>query len=118
MKYLMVFLGGGIGSALRYAVSVVLNGHGFPFGTFAVNVLGCFLIGLFGAAAGKFGWSESVRLLLTTGLCGGFTTFSTFSAEGLAFLKDGAYGAFALYAGASLVVGLLAVALGWGAIGR
>ncbi len=55
MNWLVVFIGGGIGSVARYAVSLALNGRGFPFGTFAVNVAGCFLIGLFGALSSRLG---------------------------------------------------------------
>ena len=112
-KFLMVFLGGGVGSVARYALALALNGRGGPFGTFAVNVGGCFLIGFLGACAARLEWSESTRLLLTVGLCGGFTTFSTFSNESLAFLRDGAYLSAALYILASLALGLAAVFIGW-----
>lgn len=85
----------------------------FPYGTFVVNILGCFLIGLF------FGISEKSniisvewRMFLTVGFCGGFTTFSTFANENIALLKDGNFLHFALYAGLSVFLGILATYLG------
>lgn len=113
MNWLVVFIGGGIGSVARYAVSLALNGRGFPFGTFAVNVAGCFLIGLFGALSSRLGWSETTRLLLSVGLCGGFTTFSTFSNECLAMARQGEMLPLAIYAVLSIVCGIAAVFIGW-----
>ena len=115
---LLVFLGGGTGSLLRYGVQQMLHQRItpflFPWATFSVNVLGCFLIGLFYAWTVRFNLSEDTRLLLTTGLCGGFTTFSTFSHESLNMLKHGFYGTFILYISASLVLGIAAtLAGGW-----
>ncbi len=85
----------------------------FPFGTFVVNITGCFLIGVFYAFAekGNIGSSE-LRLLLMTGICGGYTTFSTFSLDNMILLKSGNYLYFFLYAIGSLVIGLLATYLG------
>lgn len=114
---LIVALGGGIGSALRYAVSKFVqdstNGA-FPYHTFAVNIVGCLLIGLFYglAARGHLG-NNATTLLLTTGLCGGFTTFSTFCNENIALLRgDNAFVAL-VYVASSVFCGLLAVALGY-----
>ena len=115
---LLVFLGGGIGSALRYAVQCAMGSHAFPWATLAVNVAGSFLIGLFGALSAKFGWPEVTRLLLTTGLCGGFTTFSTFSNESLSLLKNGETFVFAAYVLGSLTLGLAAVFAGFTLGGR
>lgn len=114
---LIVALGGGIGSALRYAVSKFVqdstNGA-FPYHTFAVNIVGCLLIGLFYglAARGHLG-NNTTTLLLTTGLCGGFTTFSTFCNENIALLRgDNAFVAL-VYVASSVLCGLLAVMLGY-----
>lgn len=113
MNYLMIFLGGGCGSLMRYAVGTLIPSAAFPWATFAVNALGSFAIGLFGGLAARFGWSEGVRLALTVGLCGGFTTFSTFSKESLALAESGRWSAFGAYVVGSLLLGLAAVALGY-----
>ncbi|MBP1590027.1 MAG: fluoride efflux transporter CrcB [Kiritimatiellae bacterium] len=113
MNWLMVFLGSGAGGVARYALSLALNGRGWPWGTLAANVGGAFLIGMFGALSSRLGWSEQVRLLLTVGLCGGFTTFSTFSNESLAMLRAGNWLAAGAYIVASLVLGLAATYGGW-----
>lgn len=114
---LIVALGGGIGSALRFFVSkfVAENvGGTFPCPTFAVNIIGCLLIGLFYglSARGSIG-GDSMKLLLTTGLCGGFTTFSTFCNESLTLCRGDHALIALLYAGCSAVVGFLAVAVGY-----
>ncbi len=114
---LIVALGGGIGSALRFMVSKIVTENmnsTFPYPTFAVNIGGCLLIGLFYGLSshGNLG-GNSVRMLLTTGLCGGFTTFSTFCNENLALLRGGNIIAAALYAGLSIVLGFMAVAAGY-----
>ena len=79
-----VFIGGGLGSVLRYIISRYLNqtGSGFPLGTFTANILGSLLIGIIiGLAAKNNTLSQNQTLLLATGFCGGFTTFSTFAYE-------------------------------------
>ena len=113
MNVLMVFLGGGTGSVLRYLVGMWIGSAVFPWATFAVNAVGSLAIGLFGGWAARFGWSDEMRLLLTTGLCGGFTTFSTFSKESLALAEAGRWCAFAAYAIGSVAIGIAAVALGY-----
>lgn len=118
MIYLMVGIGGAAGSILRYQLSAWCNpdvlGVDFPRGTFLANMLGCLCIGLFAHWATMEGrLSPEVKALLLTGFCGGFTTFSTFSLEGLAFIKNGAFGMYAAYTGASLVFGILAVLCGF-----
>lgn len=118
-ELLFVFLGGGLGSTLRFMVSMFwkhMSLHPkyasiiFPWPTFIVNILGCLLIGIFYQYSERWGWSTEVRLLLTTGLCGGFTTFSTFSYESVSLINNGNYGTCALYIGLSIVLGLLAAA--------
>ncbi|WP_288948197.1 fluoride efflux transporter CrcB, partial [uncultured Bacteroides sp.] len=113
--------GGGTGSVLRYCMQMMLHErivpYSFPWTTFTVNILGSFLIGLFYTLSTRFNLSTEVRLLLTTGLCGGFTTFSTFSNDGLILIKQGFYGMFALYTLLSIALGVLAAFAG-GAFGR
>lgn len=112
---LLVFLGGGFGSSLRFIIGKYLNNAetGIPYGTFAANILGSFLIGIIlGLAAKNNTLSQSHTLLLATGFCGGFTTFSTFAYENHVFLKSGDFASFALYTIASFVIGFLAVFAG------
>lgn len=109
-----VAIGGAVGSVARYAATVAMSGVtvAFPWATLLVNVVGSFLIGLF---ARIFTGSDSdpmLRLALTTGLCGGFTTFSTFSAEFITLVQQGRTGRAALYAAVSLALGFGATALG------
>ena len=113
MNFLRVFLGGGIGSVLRYAVGLCISAAAFPWATLTVNVGGSLAIGLFCGWSERFGWPEAVRLALTVGLCGGFTTFSTFSKESLALAQSGRWGALAAYALGSVALGIAAVAMGY-----
>lgn len=109
LKFVLVFCGGGAGSIVRYAISLLLNGHGWPWGTLAVNVIGSFLIGLVGSFAGRGVISEEMRLFLAVGLCGGFTTFSTFSNECVAMLRNGDWIIAAVYIAVSVAAGIFAV---------
>ena len=110
---IIVFIAGGCGSVFRCLVGLAVPSALFPWATIGVNVAGSFAIGLFGALAARFGWSEGVRLALTVGLCGGFTTFSTFSREALALATSGRWCAFSLYVAGSVVLGVAATALGF-----
>ena len=114
-QFFLVFIGGGLGSVLRFIIGKWLNNteNGIPYGTFAANILGSFLIGLIlGYAAKNNSLSESQTLLLATGFCGGFTTFSTFAYENHMLLKSGDFSSFAIYTIASFTVGFLAVFAG------
>ena len=114
-QVLLVFVGGGIGSALRYMVGKFLktSASGFPWSTFSVNVLGSLLIGiLMGVTLKNSSFSENQTLLLITGLCGGFTTFSAFAYENQVFLKEGDFTSFFIYTFGSIGLGLAAVFLG------
>ena len=113
---LFVGLGGFIGSVARYLIYVAgakaIN-TSFPYSTFIVNIAGCFLIGIiYGLAERQTIASQEFRAFLTAGLCGGFTTFSTFAFENLALVQERNYLTFALYSAASLVIGIAAAALG------
>jgi len=114
-QVLLVFIGGGIGSLLRYLVGTFLKtpASGFPWGTFSVNVLGSLIIGiLMGITLKNSSLSENQTLLLITGLCGGFTTFSAFAYENQVFLKEGDFTSFLIYTLGSIGMGLTAVFLG------
>jgi len=113
----LVALGGGLGATFRYLLATALmrgvTGT-FPFGTLAVNVLGCLLIGLWAGLAARHHWmAGDLRLFLVTGVLGGFTTFSAFGLESLHLLRRGEWLLSGLYIGTSLVLGLSMVALGW-----
>ena len=113
---LLIGFGGSIGSIARYLTQKWFAAnflHAFPWGTFAVNSIGCFLIGLFwGLSFKSIDNNESWKLFLLTGLCGGFTTFSAFTLEGIGLLKDQKLFLFFSYVAASVVIGLLATYLG------
>ena len=114
LPFLWVFLGGGFGSILRYQLSITFNKEGahFQWGTFTANLFGCLLLGLF---SGLFNKSDQgqLQLFLLTGLCGGFTTFSTFSKEGLSLLERELYVPYALYTLSSLLFGILFLVIGY-----
>ena len=122
MLYLIVFLGAGIGGALRHGVNVgaaKLLGYGFPFGTLIVNVLGSFLIGLLaGYFAFRMGVNQHVRLFLTTGILGGFTTFSAFSLDAALLVERHAYALAAGYIVGSVGMSLVGLFLGLSLFGR
>ena len=105
-----------IGGIARYLVSLVMKGisKGFPWATLLVNLLGCLIIGLlWGFLSHNASESTSWGLFLTVGLCGGFTTFSTFSKEALTMLQTGQIWGFASYIAISILAGIALVALGY-----
>jgi len=113
MKSLIVIgLGGALGSISRYLVQVAVGKQitaTFPLGTLFVNITGCFLIGLLYGLAGRYAWMTlEWRLFLITGICGGYTTFSTYSFESITLFKQGNYAYFTLYVTSSVILGLLA----------
>jgi fluoride exporter len=115
-NFLIVGLGGGAGSMLRYAVQKIFQQQHagvFPTGTLLVNIAGCFLIGvLWSLFSRSLTVSEEMKLLLMTGVCGGFTTFSAFTLEGIGLLKENKPALFIIYLTASVVGGLLATFIG------
>ena len=115
-SFLLVFIGGGLGSALRYLVAIAMNQYSkvLPFGTFTVNILGCLLIGMIlGYAQKENTLTSNQILLLATGFCGGFTTFSAFANENLELVKNGEIFNFSVYTIGSVLIGILAVYIGF-----
>ena len=114
---LIVGCGSFIGGALRFLVSTLMKNESassFPIGTLLVNILGCFLIGvIYGLFVRYSTTSHMLCLLLTTGFCGGFTTFSTFANESLQMLQAGNVGGFIGYVAASVLLGILLVLFGY-----
>ena len=113
---LLVGLGGGVGSILRYLTSVVVAKYFhslFPLSTFVANFVGCLIIGILIGLFEKFQLVDTnLRLLLITGFCGGYTTFSAFAAENLMLFQSGNYATAVLYIFLSIVLGIGAVWLG------
>jgi len=114
MKFLLIFLGGGFGSVIRYAVSKYLNNadNCIPYGTLLVNIIGSFIIGTVIGLSLKDGIDNNQTLFFAVGFAGGFTTFSTFAFENATLIEDGNYVHLALYISASIILGVAAVFLG------
>lgn len=110
-QILLVFLGGGFGSVLRFLIARSLNQENvIPLGTLSVNILGSLIIGVvLGLGMKQHLLSENTTLLLATGFCGGFTTFSAFSYENQVLLKSGDYMALGIYLLTSIILGIVAV---------
>lgn len=111
---LYVGIGGFIGSVMRYLIGLIplKTGNGFPILTLCINVLGAFLIGIISALALKKSINPHIVLLLKTGICGGFTTFSTFALESVTLHKSGNTALSILYILLSIVLGVFAVICG------
>lgn len=115
----VVMIGGALGSALRYGVSVMISGTNtgtFPIGTLFVNIAGSAILGVLLGLSTKL--SSTTILFLGTGFCGGFTTFSTFSGETLTLISEGRYGVAMAYVVVSLLGGVMCAALAFGIVRR
>ncbi|WP_294120675.1 fluoride efflux transporter CrcB [Sphingomonas sp.] len=115
LGYLLVFIGGGLGAMARHGINragLALLGPGFPWWTMAVNIAGSFLIGLLAGLFGAMETGHNMRLFLTTGVLGGFTTFSAFSLDALTLWERGAPLQASLYVLGSLFLSLIGAAVG------
>jgi fluoride exporter len=122
MLYLWVAIGGAVGSVARFWLGNAMAeavGAAFPWGTLLINILGSFVISFFGGLTGmghRFALPSEARIFVTVGLCGGFTTFSSFSLQTVELARTGQAGRAALYVAASVIIGLAACAVGvWAA---
>jgi len=112
---LLVGIGGFLGSALRFLISMMINRQfttHFPFGTFTVNIVGSLIIGILYGLWAREILDDNASRIWIAGFCGGFTTFSTFSYDGITLINHGQFLTFFLYASASVILGLLAVFAG------
>jgi CrcB protein len=117
--YLIIFAGAGLGGMARHAVNMAAArlGYAFPWGTLAVNVVGSFLMGVLVAwFALRTGVPQHVKLFLTTGVLGGFTTFSAFSLDAALMWERGALAELALYVGASVILAVVGLFAGMAAV--
>ena len=114
---IIVGIGSFIGGSLRYVTSTMMKnvcGQDFPWGTLTVNLLGCLVFGLIFALSSKYATTSSPwYLLFTTGICGGFTTFSTFANESMQMLQSGNIGGFIGYVSTSVIGGIALIGLGY-----
>jgi CrcB protein len=112
VNLLLVGLGGALGAMMRYMLCLVPNHGDFPIMTLAVNLIGAFLIGVISGFAASGDANRNLILFLKTGVCGGFTTFSTFSLETLTLLQNGKTAMALIYAGSSLIGCVIGVKIG------
>ena len=113
-NFLIVGLGGALGSMLRYATSLLISIKSFPFATLSINIVGSFIIGLVLAFSIKDeSFANNWKLFLATGICGGFTTFSAFTLENMQLLQSGKTGMAFLYIALSIVLGIAATFAGY-----
>jgi CrcB protein len=123
MAYLYVAVGGALGSVARFWLAnamAVATGTEFPWGTLLINILGSFVISFFGGLIGgwpRFAVSYEARVFVMVGLCGGFTTFSSFSLQTVELARTGQAGRAMLYVAASVILCVAACALGFAAAG-
>src|SRR5450756_1588592 len=115
--YVWVAIGSALGGVSRYALTRLMleQSTRFPWSTVCINVLGCFVIGFFGTltlSGGRYSVSENIRMFVMVGICGGFTTFSSFSLQTFDLLRNGAWGRALLNVGLSVVLCFFSVALG------
>lgn len=113
MNYIWIFIGGGLGSVARFELGQKVSkiaGTSFPFATICINIISCFILGLlFNLLVGKGTGTQTARLLLGVGFCGGFSTFSTFTLESFELFRSGNY----IYAGANIILSVVICLFGF-----
>jgi CrcB protein len=113
-NFMLVGLGGAIGTMFRYALYVIFKTQHFPFATLLINITGSLFIGLvLGMGLKHLDFNNDWKLFLATGICGGFTTFSAFSLENFQLLQQGRYFLSAIYILASVIAGIIAAWIGY-----
>jgi CrcB protein len=113
-NFIFIGLGGALGSMLRFGCSLLIGSKTFPFSTLLINITGSIIIGAVIAYSLKNEtFSDNWKLFLATGICGGFTTFSSFSFENLQLFENGKFGMLAIYIGASVLLGIAGVWTGF-----
>lgn len=114
MNFIYVFIGGGLGAVSRYFIALIMGkgSDGFPYATFIANVFACLILGYLMGLATQKNIDSKYSLFLMTGFCGGFSTFSTFSAENFKLIENGNYSLAFLYVFLSLLICLVAIFLG------
>jgi CrcB protein len=110
---ILVAIGGGLGSVIRYSTSFIFVTKKFPYATFSVNIIGSFLIGFLMGYIIRQANAQTWQMLFVTGFCGGFTTFSAFSWEVVTMLQQQRYATATLYISATLIIGFLFTVLGF-----
>lgn len=114
-SFLLVFIGGGLGSLFRYSIGLIIKpiSTQFPFATLIANAIGCLLLGLIlGFLSTKSSVSNTQHMLLAVGFCGGLTTFSTFTLENMRFIEQGQLSNFFIYSIGSFIMGIVCIYLG------
>ena len=111
MNFVLVFLGGGLGSVCRYLIAKLMsdNQMDFPIATFIANVISCIILGYLIGLSLRNGISDNSKLLMMTGFCGGFSTFSTFSGEIILLMQEGQLSTAMIYIAASLAICLVCI---------
>lgn len=113
-NFLLIGIGGAIGSLLRFFFSQMIKSGSFPLATFTINIIGSFLIGIIIALSIKhIEFSSPWKLFLATGVCGGFTTFSSFSIENLQLIQQGKWMTSVFYIAGSILLGVIAAGIGY-----
>ncbi|MBT8233276.1 MAG: fluoride efflux transporter CrcB [Saprospiraceae bacterium] len=109
MAAIYVFIGGGLGALSRFGISKIIDNYAFPYATLIANIISCIILGYLMGAVLQKSLDQKLQLLLMTGFCGGFSTFSTYSAESFRLLQNNQYGAAFIYIFGSILICLICI---------